>query len=218
MPCLNERESLEFCIGEATSFLEKSGITGEILIADNNSSDGSQKLARSLGARVINIEKRGYGNAIIGGIKAANGKYIILGDCDGSYDFLNLEPFVKKLRDGYSLVVGNRFLGGIEKGAMSLSHKIGVPFLSWCARIKFKAPVGDFHCGLRGFDREKALALGLGCTGMEFSTEIIAKFSLAHESICEVSAQLRKDRRSGKSHLRTLPDGLRHLKFILAHK
>ncbi len=215
MPCLNEEKSIGFCIDEAQRFLEESGICGEVVIADNYSSDSSKEIAISLGARVVDIAEKGYGKALIGGIKAAKGKYIIIGDCDGSYDFYNLSGFIKKLRDGYALVMGNRFLGGIESGAMPISHKIGVPFLSWLGRMRYKTKVGDFHCGLRGFDREKALSLDLKCGGMEFATEIIAEFAKSGERICEIPTVLRNDKRGGRSHLRTIRDGMRHLLYIL---
>lgn len=218
MPCLNEEKSIGFCIREALECIKKHNISAEVLIADNGSTDSSVNIANSLGARVVHIEKRGYGAALIGGIKEANGKHIIMGDCDGSYDFSTLNKFLEKLHEGYSLVVGNRFRGGIEKGAMSLSHKIGVPFLSAAARLRYKAPIGDFHCGLRGFEREKALSLNLSHSGMEFATEIIARFADSGEKICEIPTPLRRDMRGGKSHLRTFRDGMRHLKFILTNK
>ena len=218
MPCLNEEKSIGFCIREALDCIEKHNISAEILIADNGSSDSSVNIAKSLGARIVHIEKRGYGAALIGGINEANGKYIIMGDCDGSYDFSMLDKFLEKLREGYSLVVGNRFRGGIESGAMPLSHKIGVPFLSAAAKLRYRAPVGDFHCGLRGFERETALSLDLHHSGMEFATEIIARFAKAEKRICEIPTPLRRDLRNGKSHLRTFRDGIRHLKFILTNK
>lgn len=218
MPCLNEAQTLPFCIGEAKAFLARSGIVGEILIADNGSSDGSPELARALGARVVHVYKKGYGNALIGGINAAEGKYVIMGDSDGSYDFLNLEKFVEKLREGYPLVMGNRFKGGIEPGAMPFLHKLGVPALSLVARLRYKTSVGDFHCGLRGFDREAALSLGLSCSGMEFATEIIGRFARSGARIAEIPTPLRRDKRDGKPHLRTFRDGWRHLKFILFTK
>ncbi len=215
MPCLNEEKTLSFCIGEAKEFLRRSGVSGEILIADNGSTDNSRALALSLGARVVEVAEKGYGSAIIGGINAACGKYIIMGDSDGSYDFINLEDFVEKLREGYALVMGNRFAGGIEKGAMSWLHKIGVPALSLIGRIRYKTKVGDFHCGLRGFDRERALSIGLSCGGMEFATEIIGKFARSGAKICEIPTILRRDKRGHASHLRTFRDGWRHLKLIL---
>lgn len=215
MPCLNEEETIAFSINEAKGYLEKSGVSGEVLIADNMSTDNSKSIAESLGARVVSVPEKGYGSALRGGIAAARGKYIIMGDCDGSYDFSNLDGFVEKLRGGYALVMGNRFKGGIEKGAMSLSHRMGIPLLSLLARIKYKTDIGDFHCGLRGFDREAALSLGLSCTGMEFATEIIGRFARGGAPICEIPTVLRRDKRTGRSHLRTVRDGWRHLKLIL---
>lgn len=216
MPCLNEAKTIGFCIGEAKRFLTENNIDGEILIADNMSSDGSVEIAEKCGARIVSVAERGYGNAIICGIKAAKGKYIIMGDCDMSYDFYNLGSFMEKLREGYALVMGNRFKGGIEKGAMPFLHKLGVPFLSFIGRKRYKVSIGDFHCGLRGFDREKALLLGLSCGGMEFATEIIGRFALNGYKIAEIPTVLRRDGRNGKSHLRSIPDGLRHLRLMMS--
>ena len=214
MPCLNEERTVVHCIREARQFLIESGVCGEILIADNGSSDNSPSLAREAGARVVNVAERGYGNALIGGIKAARGKYIIMGDCDMSYDFLRLGGFVEKLREGYPLVMGCR-MDNIAPGAMPFSHRyIGVPLLSLLGRIRFHTRVRDFHCGLRGFNREKALNLGLSCGGMEFATEIIGKFALSGAKIAEIPVSLRPDGRGGKSHLRTLRDGMRHIRYI----
>lgn len=217
MPCLNEAASLAFCIREAQGYLQSRGLDGEVLIADNGSTDGSPDIARRLGARVVPVPRRGYGAALLGGIRASAGRYVIFGDADGSYDFGGLDPFVDALRAGNVLVVGNRFLGGIQPGAMPPSHRLGVPALSALARWRFRAPVGDFHCGLRGLDRAAALALDLGCPGMEFSTELIAAFAGSGGKICEVPTPLRRDLRDGKSHLRTVPDGWRHLKYILSN-
>lgn len=216
MPCLNEAKSLAFCIREARSFIDGHGLDAEILIADNGSTDGSQQIAKQNGARVITVPERGYGAALIGGIKAANGKYIIMGDADGSYDFGNLELFVDSLRGGYALVVGNRFRGGIAPHAMPWLHHIGVPMLSMIARWRFHSPIGDFHCGLRAFRKDDALKLGLCCPGMEFATEIIAAFTKSGAKICEVPTVLRRDLRERKSHIRTFRDGFRHLKYILS--
>ncbi len=216
MPCLNEANSLAFCIKEAKNFMESRGFSAEILIADNGSIDGSPEIAEKNGARVVHVKEKGYGAALIGGIQAAEGKYIIMGDADGSYNFSGLDPFIEALRCGYALVVGNRFQGGIEKGAMPWLHYLGVPALSLLARWRFRSPVKDFHCGLRAFDRKKAIALGLHCKGMEFATEMIASFCKSGEKICEVPTILRKDLRGHKSHIRTFRDGFRHLKFILS--
>ncbi|MBQ8176789.1 MAG: glycosyltransferase family 2 protein [Oscillospiraceae bacterium] len=219
MPCLNEEKTIGFCIDEALRFISESGISAEILIADNGSTDRSAEIAENKGARVVEVKEKGYGNALIGGINAARGKYIIIGDCDMSYDFYHLGGFIKKLREGYALVMGNRFSGGIEKGAMPFSHRFfGIPALSLAGRLRYGTSIGDFHCGIRGFDREKALKLGLKCSGMEFSTEIIGRFVKSGEMVTEIAVPLRRDGRNAKSHLRTIPDGWRHLKFILFEK
>ena len=214
MPCLNEQQTVARCVGLARQFLSESGVCGEVLVADNGSTDNSAALAEEAGARVVNVSERGYGNALIGGIKAAYGKYIIMGDCDMSYDFLHLGGFVEKLRAGYPLVMGCR-MDNIAPGAMPFSHRyIGVPVLSFLGRLRFHTTVRDFHCGLRGFDREKALALGLSCGGMEFATEIIGRFALSGAAIAEIPVTLNPDGRSGRSHLRTIRDGLRHIRYI----
>lgn len=218
MPCLNEANSLEYCINEARHYIKKHSLNAEILIADNGSTDDSVLIAKKCGAKVVTINEKGYGSALIGGINAASGKYIIMGDSDGSYDFGSLTPFIKALSDGFDMVVGNRFSGGIQSGAMPFLHRIGVPFLSALARWKFKSPVRDFHCGLRAFDARIAKSLDLSCTGMEFATQIIALFALSGAKICEVPTPLRRDRRKRKPHLRTFRDGWRHLKFILTYK
>lgn len=219
MPCLNEEKTIGSCITEAQRFINENNISAEILIADNGSYDNSAEIAEAMGARVVSIPEKGYGNALIGGINAAYGKYIIMGDCDMSYDFYHIDEFVQKLREGYGLVMGNRFKGKIEKNAMPFSHRyFGVPFLSFAGRLRFKTTIGDFHCGLRGFNREKAISLGLKSSGMEFATEIIARFVKSGERIAEIPVRLRKDGRNSKSHLRSIPDGLRHIKFILFKK
>lgn len=215
MPCLNEEKTIGECIKEARKFIDENGVKAEILIADNGSIDASAQIAIDNGARVISVEEKGYGNALIGGIKQAKGKYVIMGDCDMSYDFYNLNGFLDELRQGNKLVMGNRFAGGIEKGAMPFSHKyIGVPFLSWLGRVKYKTKIKDFHCGLRGFDREAALFLGLKCEGMEFATEIIGKFAKSGAKIVQIPTVLRKDGRGMPSHLNTLRDGMRHLLYL----
>lgn len=216
MPCLNEENAIGFSVREAKEYIRKSGISAEILIADNMSTDRSCEIAVSLGARCVQIVKEGYGNALRGGIDSAKGTYIIMGDADGSYDFSDLDIFVEKLRAGYAFVIGNRFTGGIEAGAMPFMHRyFGVPFLSWLGRMKYKTDIGDFHCGLRAFDADKARRLGLKADGMEFSTEIIGAFVRSGEAVCEVPVTLRRDRRKGKSHLRTVRDGLRHIKLLM---
>ena len=218
MPCLDEAETLATCITKANTYLRTSGVHGEVVIADNGSTDGSQQIAESLGARVVPVSRKGYGNALMGGIEAARGKYVIMGDADDSYDFLNLDPFVDKLRTGVPLVMGNRFAGGIEPGAMPPLHKyLGNPVLSWIGRIFFDIPVRDFHCGLRGFDRQQVLDLNLVSTGMEFASEIVVRFSLAGKGMAEVPTVLSKDGRSRPPHLRSWRDGWRHLRFLLMY-
>ncbi len=216
MPCLNEEATIGKCIDEAKRFIDEAGIVAEILIADNGSTDASTSIARGLGAEVTNISEKGYGNALIGGIKAARGRYIIMGDCDMSYDFYHLDGFLQKLREGNDLVMGNRFAGGIEKGAMPFSHRyIGVPFLSLLGRIKYRTNVRDFHCGLRGFNRRQALKLNLKCGGMEFATEIIGAFARNKRRIVQIPTVLRKDQRGHAPHLNTIRDGFRHLIYII---
>jgi hypothetical protein len=197
-------------------FLAESGVDGEVVVADNGSTDGSQRLATDAGARVVAIRSKGYGNALMGGIAAARGKYVIMGDADDSYDFTNLMPFVTELRKGYDLVMGNRFKGGIEPGAMPKLHKyLGNPVLSFLGRLFFPSAIGDFHCGLRGFSRDSALALGLQATGMEFASEMVVKATLWGQKITEVPTTLKKDGRSRPPHLRSWRDGWRHLRFLL---
>lgn len=218
MPCLNEAETLEKCISKAKRFLQDSGVAGEILIADNGSTDGSQDIARRNGARLVQVPIQGYGAALRSGIAAARGRYVIMGDADDSYDFSNLMPFVDKLRDGYDLAMGNRFKGGIARDAMPFLHRyIGNPVLSLIGRIFFGAPVGDFHCGLRGFKRAAIEDLKLNTTGMEFASEMVVRASLNKLKITEVPTTLSKDGRSRRSHLRTWRDGWRHLTFLLLH-
>lgn len=218
MPCLNESKTLKTCIDKAKLFLITYHIDGEILIADNGSTDGSQDIAKSLGARVVDIEEKGYGAALIGGCNAALGKYVIMGDSDDSYDFLNLMPFVEKLREGYELVMGNRFKGGIEKGAMPPLHRyIGNPVLSFIGRVLYHSNIKDFHCGLRGYNRESILKLNLHTTGMEYASEMVVQATLHKLKICEVPTTLRKDGRDRPPHLRSWSDGWRHLTFLLMH-
>lgn len=216
MPCLNEAETLATCIRKARSYLERSGIAGEILIADNGSTDGSQAIAAAEGARVVPIPIRGYGAALAGGIDAARGKYVIMGDADDSYDFANLDAFVSALRAGSQLVMGNRFAGGIAPGAMPPLHRfLGNPVLSFLGRLFFRTPIRDFHCGLRGFDRKEIQNLNLRTTGMEFASEMVVKASFADLRISEVPTTLKKDGRSRPPHLRSWRDGWRHLRFLL---
>jgi len=218
MPCFNEAETIATCIQKAQRFLDKFDIQGEVLVADNGSTDGSQKIAREQGARVIDVVQKGYGSALLGGIQAARGQYIIMGDADDSYDFSNLEGFLRKLRDGNDLVMGNRFKGGIKPGAMPFLHRyLGNPVLSAIGRIFFNTPVGDFHCGLRGFQRDSILDLDLRTTGMEFASEMVVKASLFRCKVAEVPTTLSPAGRSRAPHLRTWQDGWRHLRFLLLY-
>lgn len=218
MPCLNEAETLSVCIEKAQGFLRKHNIVGEVVIVDNGSNDGSPEIAKSCAARVVYVSEPGYGSAVMGGIAAAKGTYIIMGDADDSYDFSNLLPFVHKLRDGYDLVMGNRFKGGIKSGAMPFLHQyLGNPGLTIVGRMFFRSPVGDFHCGLRGFRKKAIEGLNLQTTGMEFASEMVVKATLNKLRICEVDTTLAPDGRSRKSHLRTWRDGWRHLRFLLLY-
>lgn len=216
MPCLNESETLAICIQKAKQFLQTEQIHGEILIADNGSTDGSQAIAEKLGARVISVSTRGYGAALKSGIQHACGRFIIMGDADDSYDFMNLNPFMTKLREGYDLVMGNRFKGGIVNGAMpTLNRYLGNPILSFIGRTFFKSNIGDFHCGLRGFHRDRFQQLELQGDGMEFASEMIVKATLKKFKMTEVPTQLFPDGRSRRPHLRPWRDGWRHLRLLL---
>jgi glycosyltransferase involved in cell wall biosynthesis len=216
MPCLNEEESIRQCIAMAQEGLERAGAAGEIVIADNGSTDGSQEIARGLGARVVDVPAKGYGAALMGGFEAAHGRYVIMGDADGSYDFGHIEAFVARLRAGDDLVMGNRFRGGIEDGAMPFLHRyLGNPVLSFVGRLLFPSAIGDFHCGLRGFRREILPALDLQSPGMEFASEMVVKATLGKLKISEVPTTLSPDLRSRPPHLRTWSDGWRHLRFLL---
>lgn len=216
MPCLNEAETLAVCLEKAQGYLARSGVRGEIIVADNGSTDGSQEIARAHGARVVDVPVKGYGAAIMGGIDAAEGEYVIMGDADDSYDFANLDLFVERLRAGDQLVMGDRFKGGIAPGAMPpLHYYLGNPVLSWIGRVLFRSPIRDFHCGLRGFHRDAIRSLGLRTTGMEFASELVVKSTLAGLPIGEVPTTLKKDGRSRPPHLRSWRDGWRHLRFLL---
>lgn len=216
MPCLNEAETVETCVRKARGYLEESGVHGEVLVADNGSTDGSRRIAREAGARVVEVEERGYGAALMEGIAAARGRYVIMGDADDSYDFSSLDPFVEKLREGYELVMGNRFEGGIEEDAMPFLHRyLGNPVLSWVGRLFFGSPAGDFHCGLRGFHRNAVRGLGLTAPGMEFASEMVVKATLQGLRITEVPTTLSPDGRTSPPHLRRWRDGWRHLRFLL---
>ena len=216
MPCLDEAATVGRCVAKARAFLERAAIDGEVLVADNGSSDGSAALAREAGARVVEVPERGYGAALAAGIRAARGRFVIMGDADDSYDFSRLEPFVAKLREGYPLVMGNRFRGGIQPGAMPALHRyLGNPILSFVGRLFFRAGVGDFHCGLRGFDRQAVSKLDLRTPGMEFASELVVKAALAGWRIAEVPTTLDPDGRGRAPHLRSWRDGWRHLRFLL---
>src|ERR1700691_1787466 len=216
MPCLNEAETVATCVTKAAKFLADSGVSGEGVVPDNGSTDGSQQLAADAGARVVPVSDKGYGNALMGGILAARGEYVIMGDADDSYDFSSLMPFVTELRNGADLVMGNRFKGGIAPGAMPPLHRyLGTPVLSFIGRLFFHSNIGDFNCGLRGFRRDSAIALNLQATGMEFASEMIVKAALGPQKITEVPTNLAKDGRSRPPHLRTWRDGWRHLRFLL---
>jgi len=218
MPCLNEAETLGTCVTKAKEFLETSGIAGEIVVADNGSIDGSQQIALALGARVVPVPTRGYGAALIEGIRSSYGRFIVMGDSDDSYDFRNLHNYVVALRAGNDLVMGNRFRGGIAPGAMPPLHRyLGNPVLSFVGRLLFKAPTRDFHCGLRGFSRASILSLDLHTTGMEFASEMVVKAANSGLRITEVPTTLSPDGRSRPPHLRTWRDGWRHLRFLLIY-
>jgi glycosyltransferase involved in cell wall biosynthesis len=216
MPCLDEFETITTCIGKAWDFLNRTGIDGEVVVADNGSTDGSAELALAAGARVVRIADKGYGSALIGGIRAARGRFVIMADADDSYDFAHLDAFVECLRAGNTMVIGNRFRGGIRSGAMPPLHRyLGNPLLSFVGRLFFSSSIGDFHCGLRGVDREAAMQLNLHAPGMEFASEMIVKATLAGWRIAEVPTVLSPTGRSRASHLRSWRDGWRHLRFLL---
>ncbi len=218
MPCLNEAETLAICITKANNWLVQNNVIGEVVIGDNGSNDGSQKIATDLGARVINVPSKGYGSALMGAIEASYGKYVIMGDSDDSYDFGNLTLFVQELRNGYDLVMGNRFKGGVAKGAMPFLHRyLGNPVLSFIGRLFFGSKARDFHCGLRGFRQDIVSVLNLRTTGMEFASEMVVKATIFNLKITEVATTLSPDGRSRPPHLRTWRDGWRHLRFLLIY-
>lgn len=218
MPCLNEEETLAVCIDKSNAFLQKNNISGEVLIADNGSTDSSVRIAEEKGARIIHVEQKGYGSALIAGCNAAYGKYVIMGDSDDSYDFLNLMPFLEKLREGYDLIMGNRFKGGIQKGAMPFLHRyIGNPVLSALGRLLYHSKIGDFHCGLRGYNKDRMQALNLKTPGMEYASEMVVKAEMNNYKITEVPTTLSPDGRSRPPHLRSFSDGWRHLRFLMVY-
>jgi hypothetical protein len=216
MPCLNESRTVARCVDKAVKALADMGVQGEVVVADNGSSDGSPQIARAHGARVVHVERRGYGSALQAGISAAKGRYVIVGDADDSYDFSNLRPFVDRLRQGDELVMGNRFKGGIKPGAMPWIHRyVGNPILTGILNLFFRTPVGDAHCGLRAFRRDAYQRLNLQTTGMEFASEMVVKASLSRQKISEVPIILYPDGRDRPPHLRSFRDGWRHLRFLL---
>ena len=216
MPCLNEVETLATCIRKAQEAIAKNHLAAELIVADNGSTDGSQAVARELGVRVVEVRRKGYGSALIGGIDAAGGELVVMGDADDSYDFRAIGPLIEKLRQGYDLVMGNRFTGGIQEGAMVWSHRwLGNPALTFISRVFFQTPVGDMHCGLRGFRKDAYDRLRLRATGMEFASEMVIKASMRRMKIAEVPVTLSPDGRSRPPHLRTWRDGWRHLRFML---
>ncbi|HYK22225.1 MAG TPA: glycosyltransferase family 2 protein [Pyrinomonadaceae bacterium] len=218
MPCLNEAETIATCIRKAQTWMTRNQVAGEVIVADNGSTDGSQRIARVMGARVVDVPEKGYGAALRAGIEAAAGKYVIMGDADDSYNFANLGAFLSKLRNSYDLVMGNRFAGGIEPGAMPPLHKyLGNPVLTGIGRLLFRSPCRDFHCGLRGFSKAAALKMDLRTPGMEFASEMVVKATLNKLRIIEVPTTLSPDGRSREPHLRSWRDGWRHLRFLLLY-
>jgi len=218
MPCLNEAETLATCIRKALSAIAEAGVTGEVIVADNGSTDGSQQIASAEGARLVPVAARGYGAALLGGIEAASGTYILMADADDSYKFEHLARFLDSLQQGADLVMGNRFKGNIEPNAMPFLHRyLGNPILSWLGRLFFRTPVGDFHCGIRAFSKNAIKSLNLRTTGMEFASEMVVKASLMGLNIAEVPTTLSPDGRSRPPHLRTWRDGWRHFRFLLLY-
>ncbi len=216
MPCLNEARTVGVCVDKALACLKKLKVKGEVVVADNGSTDGAQDIARAHGARVVPVERKGYGSALQGGIAAARGKFIIMGDADDSYDFSRLEGFVERLHQGHDLVMGNRFRGGIMPGAMPWMHRyIGNPILSGILNLFFHSGIGDAHCGLRAFRKESYQRLGLSTPGMEFASEMVVRASLQKQKISEVPVVLHPDGRDRPPHLRSFRDGWRHLRFLL---
>ena len=218
LPCLDEEQTIGICVKKSLAFIKQNKINGEVIVADNGSIDKSAQIASSAGATVVRVENKGYGSALRGGIEFAHGKYLIMADADDSYELENLMPFLEKLREGYELVMGNRFKGGIRKGAMPWHHQyIGNPILSFTGKLFFKTPAGDFHSGLRGFTKEAAKKMNLQTTGMEFASEVVIKSSILNMKVCEVPTVLYPDGRERRPHLRSFRDGWRHLRFLLIY-
>ena len=218
LPCLNEEMTLATCVGKCMQSAETNGINVEVIVADNGSTDDSVSIAKALGCRVINVTRKGYGSALIAGIKSARGRYVIMGDADDSYDFSDISEFVNQLRNGADLVIGNRMKGGVQKGAMPPLHRyLGNPVLSFLGRVFYRTKVGDFHCGLRGFRRDKIIELNLRSSGMEFASEMICKAVMSDFKIIETPIKLYPDGRDRAPHLRSWRDGWRHLRFLLIH-
>ncbi len=216
LPCLNEELTVGTCVSKAVRFLKEHQVSGEVIVADNGSTDRSVEIAVANGARVVHVPQRGYGSALRGGFEAARGRFIIMADSDDSYDLLNLAPFLEKLREGYDLVMGNRFKGGIKKGAMPWHHRyIGNPILSFLGKLFFHSPINDFHCGLRGFTKSAVEKMALQTTGMELASEIVIKAAILGMKVTEVPTTLSPDGRNRPPHLRSFRDGWRHLRFLL---
>ena len=216
IPALNEEKTIGICIEKANKFLECNKINGEILVADNGSADTTVEIAKSLGARIINVKEKGYGNALINGSKESKGKYTIMGDADDSYNFLEIMPILEQLRNGYDFVIGNRYKGKMEKGAMPFSHKyIGTPAISLFGIIKYNVKIGDFNCGLRGYDTKKINALNCKCGGMEYASEMIIRAKKANFKMVEIPINFYRDGRDKSPHLKTIQDGFRHFKVLL---
>ncbi len=216
IPALNEEKTIGICIEKAKRFLSENSIEGEVLVADNGSTDKTVEVAKNFNAKVVHVQEKGYGNALINGSKEAKGKYIIMGDADDSYNFLEIMPILEKLREGTDFVIGNRFKGKMEKGAMKFSHKyFGTPIISLFGRIKYNVKIGDFNCGLRGYNTKKIKELACKCKGMEYATEMIIKAKKANLKMIEIPINFYKDRRDKSPHLKTIQDGFRHLKVLL---
>ena len=219
LPCLNEALTIGRCIDKANQSFARLDIKGEVVVADNGSTDGSQEIAWNHRAQVVSVQEKGYGSALKGGIAAAMGTYVIMGDADDSYDLGNLEPFLERLRGGDDLVIGNRFKGGIKPGAMPWLHRyVGNPILSGILNLFFHTPIADAHCGLRGFRKDAFLRLNLMTTGMEFASEMVVKAALQGQKMSEVPTILYPDGRDRPPHLRSFRDGWRHLRFLIRAK